>query len=177
LIHEPELLLLDEPADGLDPLARRQLRDILREVASRRVAIVISSHILRELDGFCDTVALVQKGRIELHGAVDDVIEKYDVGRRLYEVQVTHGLPAAIEILRKHEGLIEDVRPLRKGEANPDPAKDQRGAIRVRIHGAENQAAKLLRELVLSDVEVIGMTKVRSDLEDVYQSMGRDQVS
>lgn len=177
LVHEPELLLLDEPADGLDPLARRQLRDILREVAARGVGIVISSHILRELDGFCDTVALIQKGKLEVHGSVEEVIDDYEVGRRLHQVHVTRGLQTALEVLRKHEGLVEGVSPLHKGEPVPDLATADRGLLTVRIHGAEERAAHLLRELVLADVEVIALAKVRSDLEDVYQSMGRDEVS
>ena len=177
LVHEPELLLLDEPADGLDPLARRQLRDVLRRVAGQGVGIVVSSHILRELDGFCDTVALIQKGKLEVHGSVEEVIESYDVGRRLHEVHVTRGLRVALEVLRKHEGLVEGLAPLHKGEPAPDPATSERGIIKVRIHGEEERAAHLLKELVLADVEVIAMSKVRSDLEDVYQSMGRDEVS
>jgi ABC-2 type transport system ATP-binding protein len=177
LIHDPELLLLDEPADGLDPLARRQLRDILRRVADEGVGIVVSSHILRELDGFVDTVALIQRGKLEVYGSVDDVISDYEVGRRLHEVHVTKGLVKAIEILRKHEGLVEAVLPLHKGEPQPDPATAERGLLKVRIHGTEEHAAHLLRELVLADVEVIALAKVRSDLEDVYQSMGRDKVS
>jgi hypothetical protein len=76
LVHRPELLLLDEPADGLDPLARRQLREILRQVAGEGVGIVISSHILRELDGFCDAVAVIQKGKLEVAGPVEEVINK-----------------------------------------------------------------------------------------------------
>jgi ABC-2 type transport system ATP-binding protein len=177
MINEPELLLLDEPADGLDPLARRQLRDILRSVANDGVGIVVSSHILRELDGFVDTVALIQKGKLEVHGSVDDVIAKYEVGRRLHEVHVTRGLQKAIEILKKHEGLVERIEPLHKGEPMPDPTTADRGILKVRIHGAEERAALLLKELVLADVEVISLAKVRSDLEDVYQSMGRDEVS
>ncbi len=177
MIHDPELLLLDEPADGLDPLARRQLRDILRSVADRGVGIVVSSHILRELDGFVDSVALIQKGKLEVHGSVDDVIAKYEVGRRLHEVHVTRGLQTAIEVLRKHEGLVERIEPLHKGEPQPDPKTADRGLLKVRIHGSEERAAHLLRELVLADVEVIALAKVRSDLEDVYQSMGRDEVS
>ena len=177
LVHEPELLLLDEPADGLDPLARRQLRDILREVASKGVGIVVSSHILRELDGFCDTVALIQKGKLEVHGTVDEVIDNYEVGRRLHEVHVTRGLQKALELLRKHEGLIESIDPLHKDEPKPDPKTGDRGLVRVRIHGTEEKAAHLLRDLVMAGVEVIALAKVRSDLEDVYQSIGRDEVS
>lgn len=177
LVHRPELLLLDEPADGLDPLARRQLREVLRRVASEGVGIVISSHILRELDGFCDAVAVIQQGKLEVHGPVDEVISRYEVGRRLHEVHVTRGLGRAIEILRRHEGLVESILPLHKGEPQPDPDKDERGLLRVRIHGSEERAAHLLKELVLADVEVIALAKVRSDLEDVYSSLGRDKVS
>ncbi len=177
LVHRPELLLLDEPADGLDPLARRQLREILRQVASDGVGIVISSHILRELDGFCDAVAVIQKGKLEVAGPVEEVINRYEVGRRVHEVQVTRGLQTALVILRRHEGLIEHLLPLHKGEPTPDPATADRGLVRVRIHGNEDKAAVLLRELVLADVEVIALSKVRSDLEDVYSSLGRDKVS
>ncbi len=177
LVHRPELLLLDEPADGLDPLARRQLREILRQVAAGGVGIVISSHILRELDGFCDAVAVIQKGKLEVAGPVEEVISRYEVGRRVHEVQVTRGLQRALEILRKHEGLIEQLLPLHKGEEIADPTTADRGIVRVRIHGSEERAAHLLKELVLADVEVISLAKIRSDLEDVYSSLGRDKVS
>jgi ABC-2 type transport system ATP-binding protein len=176
LVHQPELLLLDEPADGLDPLGRRQLREILRGVANEGVGIVVSSHILRELDGFCDTVALIQKGALQVFGPVDEVIDKYEVARRVHEVSVTKGLQKAVEILKAHEGLIESILPLSR-EEEVDPETADRGKIRVRIHGAESRAAALLKELVMSDVEVIGLTRIRSDLEDVYQSIGRDEVA
>lgn len=176
LVHDPELLLLDEPADGLDPLGRRQLREILRGIADSGVGIVVSSHILRELDGFCDTVALIQKGSMQVFGSVDEVIDKYEVARRVHEVSVTKGLQKAVEILKAHEGLIETITSLGRDEAI-DPATADRGKIRVRIHGAENRAALLLKELVLADVEVIALTRLRSDLEDVYQSIGRDEVA
>ena len=176
LVHRPELLLLDEPADGLDPLGRRQLREILRGIAAEGVGIVVSSHILRELDGFCDTVALIQKGAMQVFGPVEEVIEKYEVTRRVHELSVTAGLQRALEILRAHEGLIEAILPLTR-EEELDPATADRGKVRVRIHGAENHPAKLLKELVLADVEVVELTRMRSDLEDVYQSIGRDEVA
>ncbi len=180
LVQDPELLLLDEPADGLDPLARRSLREILRGVANDGVGIVVSSHILRELDGFCDTVALIQKGRLEVFGTVDEVIERYEVGRRVHDVHVTRGLAKALEILARHEGLVESVQTLPAPGAKPepvDPATTDRGRILVRIHGAEDKAATLMREMILADVDVVSLSKVRTDLEDVYQSIGRDEVS
>ena len=176
LVQGPELLLLDEPADGLDPLARRQLREVLRRVADEGVAIVISSHILRELDGFCDAVAVIQRGKLEVHGTVDDVIQGYEVTRRVHEVQITRGLQRALEILRKHEGLVESVNPLSKHESMDDSSTADRGLVRVRIRGDEQRAATILREMILADVDVISLAKIRSDLEDVYSSLGRDAV-
>jgi ABC-2 type transport system ATP-binding protein len=179
LVHAPELLLLDEPADGLDPLARRELRDILRAVAGEGVAIVVSSHILRELDGLCDTVAVIQRGKLQVHGGVDEVIERFEVGRRVHELHVSQGLQRALVLLRAREGLVEHVGPVHKpqpGAATFDAAQADEGRVRVRIHGDDQRAAALLRELVLADVGVAGMTRVRSDLEDVYQSLGRDEV-
>jgi len=177
LVHEPELLLLDEPADGLDPLARRQLRDILRAVAAGGVAVVVSSHILRELDGFVDTVAVLQRGRLEVHGSVEEVIADYEVGRRIYELAILRGLGVALDILARHAGLVERITGWRKDDPAPDPATATAGRVFVRIHGDDERAAVILRELVLADVEVCAMAKVRSDLEDVYQSLGRDGVS
>lgn len=178
LVHRPELLLLDEPADGLDPRARRELRDVLRDVArDDGVGIVISSHILRELDDFCDTVAVLQRGRLEVFGTVEAVIDRYEVARRVHEIQVASGLQTALEVLRRHEGLVERLEPLRRGEPAPDPKTGDRGVVVARIRGEEDQAATLLRELVEAGVEVCGLSKRRTDLEDVYQSIGRDEVS
>ncbi len=176
LVQSPDLLLLDEPADGLDPLARRRLRDILRKVADEGVAVVVSSHILRELDDFCDTVALIQRGELQVFGPVSEVIERFEVARRVHEIQLTAGLQKALEILRAHEGLIESVTGLSREEA-VDPATTERGTIRVRIHGEASRAAKVLRELVAAELEVVAFAPVRTELEDVYQSIGRDEVA
>lgn len=177
LVHGPELLLLDEPADGLDPRARRQLRDILRAVAADGVAIVVSSHILRELDDFVHTVAVLQRGHLEVHGPIDEVIANYEVGRRVHEVLVLDGLGTAIQVLRGHRGLIERVSGLKKDDPAPDPDSAGSGRVWVRIHGDDTAAAKVLRELIGAGVEIGSFSKVRSDLEDVYQSLGRNDVA
>ncbi|TPV94782.1 MAG: ABC transporter ATP-binding protein [Myxococcales bacterium FL481] len=169
LVHRPQLLLLDEPADGLDPAARRQLRAILRQTADGGVGVVISSHILRELDGFCDAVAVMQKGRLEVFGTVDEVIERYEVSRRVHRIEVLRGIDRALKVLAGHRGLVERV------ERRPEAA--DAGVILVRIHGDSTAPAKILRELVAAEVDVLALHRVRSDLEDVYQSLGHEQVS
>ena len=170
MVHRPELLLLDEPADGLDPAARRQLREILRRTADSGVAVVVSSHILRELDGFCDAVALIQKGRLEVSGIVDAVIEQYEVSRRVHRVDVIRGIDRALAVFARHRGLVEAVeRETSDGNGG--------GRIHVRIHGGDEAPATILRELVAADVDVIALHRLRGDLEDVYQSLGREEVS
>lgn len=176
LVQNPDLLLLDEPADGLDPLARRRLRDILREVARSGVGVVVSSHILRELDGFCDTVALITRGELQVFGPVQEVIDRFEVARRLHEVQVTAGLQQAVAILKSREGLIESISGLHRDE-QVDPTTTDRGTIRVRIHGEERRAAEVIRELVGAGIEVIAFSPVRTELEDVYQSIGADEIA
>ena len=86
-------------------------------------------------------------------------------------------LPRSVSHTRKqHPRPIEAVEPLHRDE-QIDPATADRGKVYVRVHGAEERAAHMLKELVLADVEVIALTRVRSDLEDVYTSIGRDEVS
>ncbi len=177
LIHDPELLLLDEPGDGLDPLGRKHLRTVLREVAHEGVAIVVSSHLLRELDDFCDAIALIQNGKLEVFGTVEHIVESYEVKRRLHEVHVTKGLQTALQVLKNHEGLVETVDPLDKHDSAQTIEDMDRGIVAVRIHGDKGRPAHILRELVLAGVDVIAFAKVRSDLEDVYQSLGRDKIS
>ncbi|MFA5261541.1 MAG: ABC transporter ATP-binding protein, partial [Candidatus Omnitrophota bacterium] len=73
LIPEPDVLLLDEPASGLDPIARKDMRDILKEAALAKKAIIISSHILSELSDFCNAVGIMQKGKLLVSGAIEDI--------------------------------------------------------------------------------------------------------
>ncbi|MFY0581344.1 ATP-binding cassette domain-containing protein [Cystobacter fuscus] len=74
LLHDPKLLILDEPADGLDPRARIELRELLRALADQGKAVLISSHILTELAEICDTCAIIEQGRLLATGKVADVL-------------------------------------------------------------------------------------------------------
>jgi len=73
LVHEPEVLLLDEPTDGVDPVGRREIRDLLREEARRGRAVLLNSHLLSEIELTCDRVAVLRKGTVAAHGRIADL--------------------------------------------------------------------------------------------------------
>ena len=76
LIHSPNILLLDEPTDGVDPVGRREIRDLLRDEAKNGVAVLLNSHLLSEIEMTCDRVAVLRNGKVAAEGAVDDLTRK-----------------------------------------------------------------------------------------------------
>lgn len=166
LLHDPTLLILDEPADGLDPRGRSDLRGILTEVRNRGVTVVISSHILRELDDLCDRVAILQRGQVVVSGDVDDIIDRYEVSRFVYELRLLEGDAQARGVLARHRALIE-----------AEGTVDGLCSLQVQIQGDETAMADLLAELVGSGVKVVTCSRVRSRLEDVYNRLSEDRVN
>src|SRR6202011_6145361 len=83
LVHDPAVLLLDEPASGLDPRARAEMREILKELRSMGKTIVLSSHILPELTELCTMIGIIDQGRMRATGPVHEVIRQLTAGRRL----------------------------------------------------------------------------------------------
>ena len=84
LVHEPDLLILDEPASGLDPHARIELRELLKELRSLGKTILISSHILTELAEMCTHVAIIERGRLLVSGGVNDILQAMQPAREIY---------------------------------------------------------------------------------------------
>jgi len=180
LLHEPSLLILDEPADGLDPRGRSDLRRILGRVRERGVTVIISSHILRELDDLCDQVAIMQRGRLVVDGQVGDIIDRYEVSRFVYELRIMNelrtpagadlpaetALPRARAVLARHRVLIE-----REGQADGLPC------LTIQVQGGEAMMADVLASLVSAGVGVVTVGRVRSRLEDVYDRLSDDRVN
>lgn len=106
LLHDPAVLLLDEPASGLDPIARIDLRNLLRDLAARDKTVLVSSHILNELSEFCTSIGIMDRGHLVLSGTIDEIMARHNTGRR-YTVETLGPAKAAAEILRVHEGLDE----------------------------------------------------------------------
>ena len=154
LVHDPAVLLLDEPASGLDPRSRVEMREILKELRAMGKTIVISSHILPELTELCTMIGIIDRGRMRAVGPVQAVIEQLTGARRL-RVDVIGPPDRALHVL----GGQPAVR-------SAAPAAG--GAIEVAYDGTEESAAAILRALVKAGVAVAAFTPVDSGLEDAF---------
>jgi ABC-2 type transport system ATP-binding protein len=104
LLHDPKVLLLDEPASGLDPRARIEIRELLKELKRMGKTIIISSHILHELAELCNTVGIIEQGELLFHGSIDEALRRARVGKRLY-VKVFENSDRAKHLLEATKGI------------------------------------------------------------------------
>jgi len=104
LLHDPKVLLLDEPASGLDPRARIEIRELLKELKRMGKTIIISSHILHELAELCTTVGIIERGELLFHGSIDDAVRRARVGLRLH-VRVVGQQERASQLLSSTDGV------------------------------------------------------------------------
>jgi ABC-2 type transport system ATP-binding protein len=157
LVHDPQVLLLDEPASGLDPRARVELRELLRELRSLGKTIVISSHILPELEELCTAVAIVDHGQVLAHGKVSDI-----------ERRLRYGAVIRVRVLGDDEALEA---------ARVQFATDPRvasvsilgdGQIELGFRGDDEGAAQLLASSVAAGVRIAAFSRAASDLEELF---------
>jgi ABC-type multidrug transport system ATPase subunit len=152
LIHDPSVLLLDEPASGLDPGSRVELRIMLRELAQEGKAVVVSSHVLSELDEIADGAVFVNRGRTVRQQTTE---EAHAAGRR-YAISATDGGALAAKL--SELGLAfrqEDSR---------------RPAVSLMLFN-DDDAARLLRDLVLAGVPVSSFAPASGALEETYMNL------
>jgi ABC-2 type transport system ATP-binding protein len=166
LVHDPKVLLLDEPASGLDPRARVELRELLRELRALGKTIVISSHILPELEELCTSVAIVDHGQVLAQGRVADIEKRLRYGAVL-RVRVL-GDGTAIEAARQHFATEERV-------ASAAILDD--GQIELGFRGDDDESAALLSRAVLAGVRVVSFARAASDLEELFLQVTSGQAS
>ena len=110
LIHDPKVLLLDEPASGLDPRARIEIKELFKELKAMGKTIIISSHILPELADFCNKVGIIERGQMLIEGDVQDIMAQV-VGGKTLEIKLLDGHDKATELLEASPH-VRSVRPL-----------------------------------------------------------------
>ncbi len=158
LMHEPKALLLDEPASGMDPVARIQLRDVLREVARKGAAILVSSHILSELSDMCTSIGVMDRGHMVVSGGLEEIRRRSGLAGRLIVRIAGTGEPA--------HAAIE--RILRGAEVVLDPRRDTAGVWTAAFTGGDNEAAALLAALAGAGVPVAEFQVRKEGIEDIF---------
>jgi ABC-2 type transport system ATP-binding protein len=181
LVHDPAVLLLDEPASGLDPRARLELREVVRELGRMGKAIMISSHILAELADLCTHIAIVDGGRVLASGPIDDVSRRLHGGRTVRIAVLGEG-ERLRELLTKAaqvHGIQLDVPDADGGApASPDdwtrerPAADgQTATARFVFDGDEQALRGLLAELVQAGLPIVSFGQDAGSLEAVFMEV------
>ncbi|MCH5268399.1 MAG: ABC transporter ATP-binding protein [Lachnospiraceae bacterium] len=153
LVHNPELLILDEPASGLDPRARFEMKGVLRNLHDMGKTIIISSHILSELAEMCTTIGIIDRGQMLLKGSVQDIMSQLNTSNPL-SIRIVHGKEQAVQMLKENPAVV-------------DLSVDGDQLV-VSFRGSEEEEAKLLSELVGSGVLVSSFVREAGNLEEVF---------
>lgn len=192
MAHDPKLLILDEPASGLDPRARIELRELLKELRALGKTIMISSHILTELAEMCTHIGIIEAGRLLVSGEVGEILHSLQPHRTI-EIHVLADAERACELLR-HMPNVRDVRLQERAAPPPAPpvavdvAGDgaalaatidvlpsfvERVAISVDYVGDDAGLSAMLHGLTAAGVPVVHFAGQVSDLEDIFMQVTR----
>jgi len=161
LLHDPAVMILDEPAAGLDPRARIEFRMLLRELQSMNKTILISSHILTELSDICNKVAILEKGRLIASGEVSTIVEALQP-HIVLEISLNSQEDEAQKVL---EGLSAVSSIILEGKT-----------LKVHYTGKEADIHLLLKELIERELPVTGVKHEKKDLEDVFMELTKGEV-
>ncbi|HRF58924.1 MAG TPA: ABC transporter ATP-binding protein [Fimbriimonadaceae bacterium] len=154
LVHDPAMLLLDEPASGLDPRARAELKELIAELGRMGKIVIVSSHILPELADFCNTVGIIERGELLAWGPVDTIIRQIQAHRSIMIRMLERG-PEAAEFVSRLPSVLA-VTPRGSHEIQIEYAGDLEGQ------------AEILATLVRDGYRVTDFREEQADLEDVF---------
>lgn len=159
LIHNPELLILDEPASGMDPRARIEMKGILKALRDMKKTILISSHILPELAELCTKIGVIEKGKLVYSGEIQDIMRRI-TGKTILKITMLSGVEKAVKLLRE-QPLVDEI----SGEGN---------TLEVSFSGNDKEMAGLLKLLISHDISVLTFSKEEGNLEEVFMEVTKN---
>jgi ABC-2 type transport system ATP-binding protein len=162
LLHDPAVLLLDEPASGLDPHARIEIRELIRELCRMGKTVLVSSHILTELADFCTSIGIIEAGRLLAAGRIDEITERL-AGNVILDITVKGDPTIALEVLAERTDIKRTTCDGR--------------VIRAEYAGEPDDVNELLEYLVNRGVPVLGFTRTETDLEDIFLKVTKGVVA
>ncbi len=161
LLHDPKVLLLDEPASGLDPRARIEIRELLKELHKMGKTIIISSHILHELAALCNTVGIIEQGNLLFHGSIQEIIHRARMGTKVH-ISVTEQQDLAAMLLQKANGV-------------KSVAQDN-GRILVELGEQSHDFSGLARLLLDNNFRIREIREEEVNLETAFMRMTKGMV-
>ena len=162
IIHRPQVMLLDEPASGLDPKARLELRNLLRSLRDQGATILISSHILTELEGFCTSIGIMERGRMVRSGRIEDVTAAESQTRMVRFTWTAYSSSAVQEHLQRDPRI--------------SGIKLAAGSGEFGFAGSEEDLASVLAGLVTASVPVTSFGEVKQTVEELYMKLSTHEV-
>lgn len=161
LIHEPQILLLDEPASGLDPRARIEMRELLKELAAMGKTIIVSSHILPELAEMCTHIGIIEHGKLVANGDTN-AIRRQLQANRILRVRMLAEQARALELLRGAKGV---------GEPMVTASGENSTTFEMEFEGDDHAAAMVLAELVTRGAPIAEFSEGGNALEEVFMQL------
>jgi ABC-2 type transport system ATP-binding protein len=164
LLHDPEVLILDEPANGLDPQARIEMRELLLHLGERGKTLLVTSHVLPELARVCHRVAIITRGKLRVSGTVKEI------GRQLSQLR-----PMEVLLVRPEQidRVVEEVRKYVEPGADIQAATAE-STVRFRTAKTEEELGKLLTSLVNAGIAVEQFREVQTDLEEAFLTIATE---
>jgi ABC-2 type transport system ATP-binding protein len=156
LVHNPELLILDEPASGLDPRARFEMKEILKELHSRGKTILISSHILPELAQMCNNIGIIEKGKMVVVGTVEEILSARGTASPIV-MRFTGNQEQAVEVLKQNQ-LVQNITILDN-------------SISVLFKGDETAESILLTSMIQNGAMISSYAREESNLESLFMQL------
>ena len=190
LIHDPKVMLLDEPASGLDPRARIEIRELLLQLQAKGKTIIVSSHILPEMEEFCNKIGIIERGELIVAGDVNTIARQVR-GQQTIEISVLNEVERTEALLLGMTDIISEVNVIRGGaDAAPHEYSNARlqtlrtqthaktgGVLQIGFIGEPDEEYKVLAALVQANIKVRSFATPETDLEDVFLRVTKGQVA
>lgn len=169
LAHDPQVLILDEPASGLDPRARVEIRELLGELANMGKTIFFSSHILADVEDICSHIGIIEAGEIIMQGSIDDLKVQLMSHREIMVTVMDN------DIAEKVIGIVKGIADVVESEIITP--KNGRSRVRIDFAGNDEELANLSRQLFDEGVAVLGFNEEEKDLEHMFMRVTRGLVT
>lgn len=156
LLHNPKLLILDEPNSGLDPRARVEMKELLKNLHSMGKTIVISSHILAELSEMCSSIGIMNRGQLVASGKIEEIMQRLSGGNRIH-IRVDAGMETAVRMMKEQAGAV--VESVRENE------------LIITYNGSDEDICAMIGRLIQNQVLLTGFYKEEGNLETLFMQL------